>query len=104
MLIRAFSFWLLLLSATFAQTPPPVGTGSISGKVTIEGKPAPGKYWLIVRKVPDDEAAAKRINAMAWDITTRKSLRIEAEAANQTIELKSCQRVNDSVLRFVTAK
>lgn len=42
MILRVFSFWLLLLSATAAQTPPPIGTGAISGKVTIEGKPAPG--------------------------------------------------------------
>ncbi len=41
MTLRLFSF-CLLLSTTLAQTPPPLGTGSISGKVTIEGKPASG--------------------------------------------------------------
>ncbi len=52
MVIRAFGFWLLLLSATLAQTSPPLGTGSISGKVTIEGKPAPG---VVVRIQKSDE-------------------------------------------------
>lgn len=52
MLIRVFGFWLLLLSATLAQTPPPLGTGSISGKVTVEGKPAPG---VVVRIQKSDE-------------------------------------------------
>lgn len=65
---------------------------------------APGKYWLLARKVPDDEADTKRVNPAAWDATMRKALRAEAEAANQIIELKSCQRVSDSVLRFVPAK
>jgi hypothetical protein len=40
MILRLFC--LLLLSPVLAQTPPSLGTGSISGKVTIEGKPAPG--------------------------------------------------------------
>jgi hypothetical protein len=38
MAIRVFSFWLLLLGTTFAQTPQPIGTASISGKVAIKGK------------------------------------------------------------------
>jgi Carboxypeptidase regulatory-like domain len=40
MTLRVFIF-CLLLSPALAQTPQ-LGTGSISGKVTIEGKPAPG--------------------------------------------------------------
>jgi 5-hydroxyisourate hydrolase-like protein (transthyretin family) len=52
MAIRAFSFWFLLLGTTFAQTPQPIGTASISGKVTIEGKPAPG---ITVRIQKSDE-------------------------------------------------
>jgi hypothetical protein len=61
---------------------------------------APGKYWLFTRKVPDHEADTKRVNPTAWDVTMRKTLRAEAEAANQSVELKSCQRVNDFALRF----
>jgi uncharacterized GH25 family protein len=64
---------------------------------------APGKYWLLARKVPDDEADQKRVNPTAWDITTRKTLRAEAEAVNQAIELKSCQRAKDFSLKFGAA-
>lgn len=42
MTLRFVTFWLLLLSTAIAQTPPQDGTGSISGKITVEGKPAPG--------------------------------------------------------------
>jgi hypothetical protein len=55
---------------------------------------------LFTRKVPDHEADTKRVNPTAWDVTMRKTLRAEAEAANQSVELKSCQRVNDFALRF----
>lgn len=60
---------------------------------------APGKYWLLARKVPDDEADAKRVNPLAWDGVTRKALRAEAEAASQILTLTKCQRVNDYWLR-----
>lgn len=40
LMLRVFYFWLLFLSAIFAQAPAKVGTGSISGKVLSDGKPA----------------------------------------------------------------
>ena len=51
-MIRFFTCALLLLSfavgfLAHAQTPEKIGTGTISGKVTIEGKPAPGMVVLI---------------------------------------------------------
>ena len=51
-IIRFFTCALLLLSFSLsffvcAQTPEKIGTGTISGKVTIEGKPAPGIVVLI---------------------------------------------------------
>ena len=52
MVIRVFGFWVLLLSTAFAQGPQQFGTASISGKVTIEGKPAPG---VTVRIQKSDE-------------------------------------------------
>ncbi len=52
LMLRVIGFWLLLLSATLGQTLPPIGTGSISGKVTIEGKGAPN---VIVRIQKSDE-------------------------------------------------
>lgn len=48
-MLRAVGFGLLFLSAVAAQTPPQLGTGSITGKVTVEGKPAPG-IIVIVQK------------------------------------------------------
>ena len=52
MILRVFGFCWLLLSTTLAQPPQPLGTASISGKVTIEGKPAPG---ITVRIQKSDE-------------------------------------------------
>ena len=51
-MIRCFTRAILLLSFSVgflahAQTPEKIGTGTISGKVTIEGKPAPGIVVLI---------------------------------------------------------
>lgn len=65
---------------------------------------APGKYWLLARKVAEDEPDAKRINPLAWDITTRKTLRAEAEAANVLMTVTHCQKVNDASLKFTPRK
>jgi hypothetical protein len=61
---------------------------------------APGKYWLHARVVPDDESEEKPAKPAAWDANERAKLRREAEAANNAVELKSCQRVNDAALRL----
>ncbi len=59
---------------------------------------APGKYRLLARSIPDTEKDAPR--PAAFDSTERIKLRKEAEAANNEIELNSCQRVKDHVLKF----
>mgnify|MGYP002783972240 CR=1 FL=1 len=61
---------------------------------------APGKYLLLTRAVPDNEPADRPPSPVAWDNAERLKLRSEAEAAKTEIELKSCQRVKDFVLRF----
>lgn len=61
---------------------------------------APGKYWLLARAVPDDESDEKPAKPMAWDANERLTLRRAAEAANQAIELTTCQRANNFVLKF----
>jgi hypothetical protein len=61
---------------------------------------APGKYWLHARAVPDDEADEKPAQPVAWDATERAKLRQAAEAANQTIELTTCQRVKEFALKL----
>lgn len=48
LMLRVVGFSCLLLSAAFAKTQTPTfGTGSIAGKVTVAGKPAPGVVVLI---------------------------------------------------------
>lgn len=62
---------------------------------------APGKYWLLVRSVPDEEADEQPAPPAAWNAEARAKLRREAEAANQSVEVKPCQRVTDYVLKVV---
>ena len=61
---------------------------------------APGKYWLVARAVPEDEADEKPAKPVAWDAATRTKLRAEAEAANNAVELTPCQRVKDFTLKL----
>ncbi|MFN7944177.1 MAG: carboxypeptidase regulatory-like domain-containing protein [Blastocatellia bacterium] len=60
---------------------------------------APGRYLLLARAV-DDESDEKPVRPQAWDNAGRAKLRKDAEAANVTVELKACQRVNDFKLKY----
>ena len=62
---------------------------------------APGRYWVLARPTPDEEPRIPR--PTAWDSEARAKLRRDAELANDAIELKPCQRVNDYVKRFYVA-
>ena len=64
---------------------------------------APGRYWILARPVAENETTERTPRPLAWDADKRAKLRQEAEAGNTTIELKSCQRVNDYVLRYASA-
>ncbi len=55
---------------------------------------APGNYWLIARAEGDAEQFLQAAEQ-------RAKLRREAEAANQSITLKSCQRVQNYALKVV---
>ncbi len=59
---------------------------------------APGKYRLLARSITDTEKDNSR--PAAFDATERLKLRKDAEAANNELELKPCQRVKDHVLRW----
>lgn len=59
---------------------------------------APGKYLVVARA--ETEQADKPAKPVAWDTAERAKLRKEAEAANATIGLKTCQRVADFSLRW----
>ncbi len=61
---------------------------------------APGKYRLLAKPIADNESADRLASPVAWDSAERAKLRKEAEAAKNEIELKSCQRVKDHVLKF----
>jgi hypothetical protein len=67
------------------------------------GNFAPGHYWLLARAVPEDEADENPAKPVAWNATARAKLRQEAEAANQAIQLTTCQRAKDFTLKFEAA-
>ena len=64
---------------------------------------APGRYFLLAREVSDEEFMQRDVRPSAWDATSRTRLRREAEAANITVELQRCQRVNEYVLKYSPA-
>ncbi len=59
---------------------------------------APGKYRMLARSITDTEK--KQSRPAAFDATERLKLRKDAEAANNELELKPCQRIKDYVLRW----
>jgi hypothetical protein len=61
---------------------------------------APGKYLLHARQVAEKEASDDQRRPTAWDAVERAKLRREAAAAKSEIELQSCGRVKDYILRF----
>ncbi len=61
---------------------------------------APGKYWLLVRALPEGVLTARPV---AGDSDERAKLRREAEAANVVIDLQPCQRVNGYTLRYAAS-
>jgi hypothetical protein len=61
---------------------------------------APGRYWLLVRPLPDDEPADRPVIPVAWDTAERAKLRKEAESKKIEVELKPCQRVRDFTIKF----
>ncbi len=61
---------------------------------------APGKYALLARAAQDEETSDRSVAPIAWDADERAKLHREATAAKNEIELRSCGRVKDFVLRF----
>jgi hypothetical protein len=60
----------------------------------------PGRYWLLVSIVSNDEITDRQTLPLAWDGTERAKLRKEAEAKRNEIELKPCQRVANYTLKY----
>jgi len=61
---------------------------------------APGKYWMLARSLSETETNNETMRPVAFDTAARAKLRREAEAAKNEIDLKTCQRVKDHLLRF----
>jgi len=61
---------------------------------------APGKYWLIARAAPNEEPSDRPVKPIAWDAIEREKLQKEAEAMKIEVELKSCQRVADQMIKY----
>jgi hypothetical protein len=61
---------------------------------------APGKYLLHARQSSEKDANDDQDRRLAWDSIERAKLRREAAAAKNEIELKTCERVKDHVLRW----
>jgi hypothetical protein len=59
---------------------------------------APGRYWLHAR--PADDLEGNWIRPLAWDRQSRVKLTGEAAAANNSIELRPCQRIGNHMLRY----
>jgi hypothetical protein len=59
---------------------------------------APGRYFIVTRiRLPEHTKGAQ--TPQAWDPVKRTELRRSAETTKNEIELKSCQKLNDFVLK-----
>jgi hypothetical protein len=63
----------------------------------------PGRYWMVVRAIPDEESPENPPQPLAWDAGGRAGLRFEGEAINTVVELKACQRLADLTVRYSPA-
>lgn len=61
---------------------------------------APGRYLLVARPAPPEPDPRQPARPLALDNNARNTLRREAEAAKNTVELQPCQRAQDFTLRF----
>jgi len=61
---------------------------------------APGKYLLHSRQASEKDANDDQSRPFAWDAVERAKLRRDAAAAKNEIELKTCERVKEHVLRW----
>ena len=71
---------------------------SAEGKFAISNI-APGRYWIFVQTLGEDELPSVRIR-FPHETETRAQLRRDAEAAKNQIEFKPCQNVADYKLKL----
>ncbi|HSE98864.1 MAG TPA: hypothetical protein VLD57_11420, partial [Blastocatellia bacterium] len=61
---------------------------------------APGRYWVVVRAVPEEESPEVAPRPLAWDASGRAGLRFEGEAINAVVELKPCSHLAAFTVRY----
>lgn len=61
---------------------------------------APGRYWIFVRPMAEEESIESVSRPVAWDASGRVGLRFEGEAVGNAFDLKPCQKVADFLLRY----
>ncbi|MFY9555286.1 MAG: carboxypeptidase-like regulatory domain-containing protein [Blastocatellia bacterium] len=61
---------------------------------------APGRYFVLVRQVSDEEFMDRDPRPLAWEPLSRTKLRSQAEAANTIIELQRCHSISDYTLKY----
>jgi hypothetical protein len=61
---------------------------------------APGRYFLVVRPVSDEEWSQANRRPAWWHPEARAALRCEAESANIVVDLPPCKRIRDYVLSY----
>ncbi|HKS28887.1 MAG TPA: carboxypeptidase-like regulatory domain-containing protein [Pyrinomonadaceae bacterium] len=72
---------------------------SADGSFSFTGL-APGRYLLLLRPYSPPNDILQPPRMLAWDEEGRKTLRREAEAANNGLELKPCQQLKDYSVSF----
>jgi hypothetical protein len=88
-------------------------TGSISGRLTVDGKGARGVVVALrplqskgarssfLKTKTDEDGRFRFRRPLGWDVEGRARLRLEAEkSANASIDLRPCQAIADYVLRY----
>jgi hypothetical protein len=61
---------------------------------------APGRYYLLAKRVAEPAMAGEPFRPLVWDAETRVGIRMEAEQANIVIDLKPCQKLTDYSLLY----
>jgi hypothetical protein len=61
----------------------------------------PGKYLIYARRLTEKEKNEDQSRPLAWDAAERAKLRRAAMSEKNEIELQSCERVKDFVLRYM---
>jgi hypothetical protein len=93
--------YLVPVEEEYANAPWRYGESTIrpDGSFAFTGV-APGRYWIVAGKYQEEISPEGDTYRTAWSAASRKTLRQEAEATGQTVEIKPCQRIADYSLQY----